>query len=205
MTKPSKRGLYFDVVDRLAKPLYGSNAKLFFDKAYSSVFVAIHLQKNGVQLTGTLRATRCYNPPIFKAKKKLKLKRGEHKTFQATDNPCLTATLWQDVKLVMFLSTMAKPHITTNSHRRVGRSNVLVSTPHIAKLYTTFMKVRIFLGNYVSNTICQDAITGPGYICSTSCSILLLSTVICSSNQHHYVNEKKSMAKLISATSLHYV
>ena len=70
----------------------------------------------------------------------MKLKRGEHKTFQATDNPCLTATLWQDVKLVMFLSTMAKPYITTNSHRRVGRSNVLVSTPHIAKLYDNFYK-----------------------------------------------------------------
>ena len=98
MTKPSKRGLYFDVVDRLAKPLYGSNAKLFFDNAYSSVFVAIHLQKNGVQSTGTLRAMQHYNPPIFKAKKKLKLKRGEHKTFQATDNPCLTATLWARCK-----------------------------------------------------------------------------------------------------------
>ena len=146
MTKPSKRGLYFDVVDRLAKPLYGSNAKLFFDNTYSSVFMAIHLQKNGVQSTGTLRAMRCYNPPIFKAKKKLKLKRGEHKTFQATDNPCLTATLWQDVKLVMFLSTMAKPHITTNSHRRVGRSNVLESTPHIAKLYHNFYKGTDFFG-----------------------------------------------------------
>ena len=35
---------------------------------------------------------------------------------------------------------MAKPHITTNSHRRVGCSNVLVSTPHIAKLYHNFYK-----------------------------------------------------------------
>ena len=57
MTKPSKRGLYFDVVDRLAKPPYYSNGKLFFDNAYSSVMVAIYLQKNGVQSTGTLRAT----------------------------------------------------------------------------------------------------------------------------------------------------
>ena len=42
----------------------------------------------------------------------------------------------------------------------------------------------------MSDTICQDAITGPGYICSTSCSMLLLSTVIYSS-KHHYVNAKK--------------
>ena len=140
MTKPSERGLYFDVIDRLSKPLYGSNAKLFFDNAYSSVMTAIHLQRNGVQSTGTLRAVCHYNPPLFKAKKKLKFKRGEHKTFQAKGNPSLTATVWQDVKLVMFLSTMAKPHITTTSHRRVGRSNILVSTPHIAKLYHRFYK-----------------------------------------------------------------
>ena len=56
------------------------------------------------------------------------------------------ATFWQDVKLVMFLSTMAKPHITTNSHRRVGCSNVLVSTPHIAKLYHNFYKGMDFFG-----------------------------------------------------------
>ena len=112
----------------------------FFDNAYSSVMTAIHLQRNGVQSTGTLRAAHRYNPPLFKAKKKLKFKRGEHKTFQAKGNPSLTATVWQDVKLVMFLSTMAKPHITTTSHRRVGCSNILVSTPHIVKLYHKFYK-----------------------------------------------------------------
>ena len=41
---------------------------------------------------------------------------------------------------------MAKPHITTNSHRRVGHSNVLVSTPHIAKLYPNFYKGTDFFG-----------------------------------------------------------
>ena len=92
LTKSSQRGLYFDVIDRLSKPLRGSNAKLFFDNAYTSVLSAIHLQKHGIQSTGTLRATRRYNPQIFKSKKKLKLKRGEHKSFQAKNNVRLTAT-----------------------------------------------------------------------------------------------------------------
>ena len=146
-----------------------------------------------------------YNPPIFKAKKKLKLKRGEHKTFQATGNPCLMATLWQDVKLVMFLSTMAKPHITTNSHRRVGHSNILVSIPHIAKLYHNFYKGTDFFGQLCERYDMSRCWYRSWVICSTSCSMLLLSTATYSSNQHHYMNRKKSMANLISATSLHCV
>ena len=51
MVKPSLRGLYFDVIDRLSKPLSGSNAKLFFDNAYTSMLSAIPLQKHSIEST----------------------------------------------------------------------------------------------------------------------------------------------------------
>ena len=140
LSKPSGKGLYFDIIDRLTKSLHNTNARVFFDNAYTSVKTAIHLQRHGVLSTGTLRGNRLYNPPPFKAKKKIKLKRGEHKVYQDRNNAQLTAVMWQDVKLVFFLSTLCKPHITTTSLRRFGYTTIEVSTPHAAHEYHRFYK-----------------------------------------------------------------
>ena len=140
LTKSSSKGLYFDVVDRLTRPLHNTNAKVYFDNAYTSVASLIYLQQHGVLANGTLRGLRRYNPPSFKAKKRIKLKRGESKVFQDKNNPNLTAVIWQDVRVVFFLSTLAKPHITSSTLRRCGRNTIRVSTPHAASMYHLYYK-----------------------------------------------------------------
>ena len=141
LTKSSGKGLYFDVVDRLTRPLHNTNAQIYFDNTYTLVSSLIHLQKHGVLANGMLRGVRRYNPPSFKtAKKRIKIKRGESKVFQDKNNPNLTAIMWQDVKLVLFLSTLAKPHITSTTLRRFGRNTIRVSTPHAASKYHLFYK-----------------------------------------------------------------
>ena len=150
------------------------NATVFFDNAYTSVKTAIHLQRHGVLSTGTLRGNPLYNPPPFKAKKKIKLKRGEHKVYQDRNNAQLTAVMWQDVKIVFFLSTLCKPHITTTSLRRFGRTTIEVSTPHAAHEYHHFYKGTDFLTNFVNVMTFHVIITEVGCICSILCSMLLL-------------------------------
>ena len=140
LTKSSKKGLYYDVIDRLTRSLHNTNAQVYFDNAYTSVSTLIMLQQNGVLANGTLRGLRRYNPPVFKAKKRIKMKRGESKVFQDRNNPNLTAVMWQDVKLVFFLSTLAKPHITSTTLRRFGRNTIRVSTPHAASRYHLYYK-----------------------------------------------------------------
>ena len=52
----------------------------------------------------------------------------------------LTCTLWQDVKIVRFASTMAKPHVTTYTMRRIAHTYVRVNQPHVASVYSQHYK-----------------------------------------------------------------
>ena len=41
MTKTSRNGLYFDVVNSLTKPLHGTHARIYLDNAYTSIPILI--------------------------------------------------------------------------------------------------------------------------------------------------------------------
>ena len=62
MTKTSRNGLYFDVVDSLMKPLCGTYARIYFDNAYTSIPILQNLQNHQILACGTLRSNRKYVP-----------------------------------------------------------------------------------------------------------------------------------------------
>ena len=130
MTKISRNGLYFDVVNSLTKPLHGTHARIYFDNAYTSIPILHHLQNHQILACGTLRSNQKYLPAEIK-KKLEKLVRGQHKTFQDTNNVFVTTTVWQDTKPVRFASNFHKPHVTSTAVQRISHRYVpSFNTPH---------------------------------------------------------------------------
>ena len=66
--------------------------------------------------------------------------RGQHKTFQDTNNVFITRTVWQDTKPVCFAFNFHKPHVTGTAVQRTGRRHIQVSIPHISKEYLKHYK-----------------------------------------------------------------
>ena len=60
MTKTSRNGPYFDVVNSLMKPLHGTYARIYFDNAYTSIPILHHLQNHQIMACGILRSNRKY-------------------------------------------------------------------------------------------------------------------------------------------------
>ena len=123
LTKISKHGLYFDVLNRLTYALRGSYARIYTDSAYSSCKAALFLLKKGLYLTSTVRHNSIGLHPYVKAPPK-KMARGAHKTFQDKNNPNLTCCIWKDTKPVCFISTESDPTVVTAALRRVSSSYV---------------------------------------------------------------------------------
>ena len=73
-----------------------------------------------------------------------------YETFQSARLHNLTATLWQDTKLVKLVSTLSDPRSETRSHRRIGGSYYDVCTPSIAKSYNSYILGVNKLDSYVS-------------------------------------------------------
>ena len=139
LTKISKHGLYFDVLNRLTYSLRGSNARIYTDSAYSSCKAALFLLKKGLFLTSTV----CHNSIGLHSYVKVppkKMARGAHKTFQDKNNPNLTCCVWKDTKPVCFISTESDPAIVTAALRRVSSSYVRINQPLIAHKYSNCYK-----------------------------------------------------------------
>ena len=73
-----------------------------------------------------------------------------YETYQSERLSNLTATLWQDTKLVKLVSTLSDPRCETRSHRRIGGSYYDVPTPSCAKNYNKFMSGVDCLDRFVS-------------------------------------------------------
>ena len=133
-TKVSKHGLFFDVVNRLTYSLRGTNVRLYTDSAYSSCKTALFLLQKGIKMTSTV----CWNSvglhPFVKEPPK-KMTRGAHKTFQDSNNPDLTCTVWKDTKAVHFLSTETNPTVVSCALHRVASSYVRINQPLVASKY----------------------------------------------------------------------
>ena len=135
----SIHGVYFDIINRLTFRLRGKGHRIWFDNLYTSVPVALHLQRHGLSCCGTVRANRKFLPAPLAKKDHAKQARGWFAIFQDQNNPQMTASVWKDTKLVRFLSTLSQPEITTQCMRRVGGSYLRVQQPHAAHQYNQHM------------------------------------------------------------------
>ena len=82
-----------------------------------------------------------------------------YETYQSERLSNLTATLWQDTKLVKLVSTLSDPTCETRSHRRIGGSYYDVPTPQCAKklqqiyvqawIALTGLSAKKFMGHWV--------------------------------------------------------
>ena len=173
---PSIDGNTFDTVVRLVQDLFGTYARLYVDNYYTSVPLFCHLLKQKVYCVGTLRHRLGLPQPIRKHKKMV---RGKHRVWQDANNRNLTCTLWQDTKLVSFLSTCTDPTVVTHCTRRINREYRRLSQPSSAHAYSKHYKAIDLMDCSVRNfcsgrksvrsskyyvTFCFDALINNAYI-----------------------------------------
>ena len=139
LTKVSRHGLYFDVVNRLTHNMRGSNARIFTDSAYSSCKLFLFLQKHKIFATGTVRHNSKGLHPYVKSPPK-NMVRGDFKIFQNAENRNLTCCVWKDTKAVRFISTQCDPRIRCSALRRISGEYHRIHQPLIASNYSSHYK-----------------------------------------------------------------
>ena len=148
--KTTINGKTFETVKRLTKPLFGTYARVYVDNYYTSVPLFCHLQKNKVYAVGTLRHRKGLPPQLKKHKSMV---RGKHRVWQDERNRNLTCTIWQDTKLVSFLSTCADPTVVTTCVRRIGSQYRRIYCPSVSKLFNFHYKA-VDLYDYSLRNFC---------------------------------------------------
>jgi hypothetical protein len=134
----SPLGSYFHVVERLTRSILNRRHKIYFDNAYTSIPLAVHLLQNGTYCCGTVRSNRRGLPAAIKSD--ANLARGEFRCAQDKKLPNLTATVWRDTKVVRFLSTSNDPSKETRTLRRINGVRTEVTQPTCAAEYSLWMK-----------------------------------------------------------------
>ena len=138
-TARGQYGLYFDVISDLTHSLRGKNHRVYFDNLYTSIPILQLLQSHQIFACGTVRANRKFLPePVAKATEKGK-DRGWFVSFQDSKNRNLTATAWNDTKMVRFASTLSRPEIAGQCMRRSGAQTLILPRPHLAQQYGDHM------------------------------------------------------------------
>ena len=136
-TVPSVNGAYFDVVKRLTDKILNGNHQVFFDNAYTSIPIMLHLLQHRTYACGTVRVNRKNLPAQIN--KPIDLGRGDFVSKQDAEKKHLTATAWRDTKIVRFLSTMSTPNIDTQAVRRINGVRTNVKQPSCAAQYAKHM------------------------------------------------------------------
>lgn len=126
----SKFGLYFQIIDELTKSLRGTNVRLYFDSLYTSIPLLLHLQNHKIWAAGTLRKNKKYLPPEIR-NPPAKMSRGEHLSFQDSNNPHISCSVWMDQKHVRFCSNFHKPNVITTCMRRIRSTYVRLNIPQV--------------------------------------------------------------------------
>ena len=131
------KGIYHDLVMDLCQPLRGNSHTIYMDNLYSSVKLFRELLEHRLHAIGTVRSNRKYLPADFR--KPPRMRRGESRTWQDSLCPQLTCTLWEDTKVVRFLSTATNPNTVSTGVRRISGVHTEVNMPAVAKEYGRFM------------------------------------------------------------------
>ncbi|XP_070573837.1 piggyBac transposable element-derived protein 4-like [Ptychodera flava] len=124
----AQKGLGYSVVWNLSRMYHNMGHILFYDNFFSSVSLALDLQKQGTLCCSTVRTNRLGFPEDLR-NVKLRDNASEARQFGR-----LVTTSWQDKRTVNILSTSSQPEITT-IRRRGGD----VSCPKSVIDYKKFM------------------------------------------------------------------
>ncbi|KAK3103740.1 hypothetical protein FSP39_021492 [Pinctada imbricata] len=116
-------GLGYDVVWSLSETYHNQNRHLYFDRFFSSVTLAEHLELVNTYVCGAIMANRKGIPDEVK---KAKLKQSGQLIQKQKGN--LVATAYKDKRQITFLSTCAppgrdetgRPHVNTSYNKRMG-------------------------------------------------------------------------------------
>ncbi|GBP80279.1 PiggyBac transposable element-derived protein 4 [Eumeta japonica] len=107
------------VVTKLTEKLTGMGAvHVTFDNFFCGYEIMKSLFDNCIYASGTVRRQRADLPKIVKSKKKLKLKKGEHKWRVKGD---VAFVIWQDTKEVLFLTNAFHPNVNITSVTRTQK------------------------------------------------------------------------------------
>ncbi|KFM66377.1 PiggyBac transposable element-derived protein 4, partial [Stegodyphus mimosarum] len=132
----SGKGLGYDVVTHLIKPLTIKGHELYVDRFFTSVQLMVDLLKYKFYSCGTVMPNRKHLLPEIKT---LKLKiPNESQTFQNGKFPNLFCTSWVDKKQIFMLSTNTKNELC-HVNRRKGADKIEVLCPRSFAVYNTHM------------------------------------------------------------------
>ena len=109
--KRTKKGLSYDVVMHLIKPLKNTGHEIFFDRFFTSVHLSEDLLKLGIYTCGTLMKNRKNLPNEIKTLKLLNSH--DIKVFQCERIQNMLCSAWMDKKTISVLSTNSTNEITS--------------------------------------------------------------------------------------------
>ena len=142
------------VVFNLTKSLIGTGCMIFMDNFFSSPYLFVTLQRNGMMATGTVRQNRKHLPKNLKADKEME--KGEVLAFQTNDSG-LNFIKWKDTKAVHVLSNHVSAFDSVAGMRKQkGTSEKKdVSIPLMVKAYNQHMG-GVDLANQMKGTYAID-------------------------------------------------
>jgi hypothetical protein len=129
------QGLAYGVTMKMMNGYLDKDHLVVMDNQFASVPLFLDLLSRDTYACGTIRPNRKFLPEEFQ--KQQDMAAGESKFWQSGN---FVATLWQDKKLVRFLSTCCEPEgdDTVTRRRRTEDSNELPCPP-VVKLYSKYM------------------------------------------------------------------
>jgi hypothetical protein len=123
------------VVMELMEGYFDKNHVVIMDNFFTSVPLFMDLFNRSTYACGTIRSNRKYLPEEFKGEQKMNP--GQSKFWQSEN---FVATIWQDKRLVRFLSTCCEAvGGDTVERRRKRQERVTLPCPPATKLYTLYM------------------------------------------------------------------
>jgi hypothetical protein len=124
------------VVQDLMKDLEGKHHHVYFDSYFTSVAFMKALQDKGIYVCGTVKRERVGMPKDFVSVRHMT--RGESDA-RSTDSG-VTATLWKDRKVILFLSNFHDPtDVSSVTRKTKDGTSENISCPQIVKEYNANM------------------------------------------------------------------
>lgn len=136
---PGPNGIYFDIVDRLTRPIRGRNHRVIFDNLYTGIPILQMLQSHRIFACGTIRPNRKFLHVDISSATKAGKARGWFQTLQDKKNPQMTISAWNDTKMVRYCSTMSRADVESQCLRRSGNMHIQVKRPQVSEHYAEHM------------------------------------------------------------------